>query len=251
VRAAAIALACSAALGGAGSRPAAAQEPRLFHVPTAYLAPEWGGRGGAGVGTQGDPWLEAATGILKIADLEVTLGDEVRKDGAVVPMPMAQFRMGVGEGRLAAGQPAVAIGFRRSLATVSNVDAAELWVAASRRIWQLTLHAGGDLWDATVRGGVVLHDRPLGEILRPLAGLEWRPPWYPRTTLLGEWSWIPQIDGAAIALRWLAGAGVRYQAFEWLSLDLATRFREGDKLGNAVVMLRINVAVAPLRGASW
>ena len=233
------------------ARSASAQEPRLFHVPTAYLAPEWGGRASTGIGSQGDLWAEAATGVLKVADLEVTLGDEIRRHQGgsvnIVPMPTAQFRMGVAENRLAPWQPALAIGFRRSIATVSDVDAAELWVAASRRIWQFTLHAGGDLWDAAVAGGQVLHDRPLSESLRPFAGLEWRPPWYPKTTMLGEWSWVPEIRDQSIGLEWMAAGGVRYQAFDWLSLDLAARFREGDKLGNTIVMVRVNVAVAPLR----
>jgi len=236
VRAVAIALAVLS------STAAQAQEPRLFHVPTAYLAPEWGGRASAGIGSQGDFWAEAATGILKVADLEITLGDEIRKDRAVVAMPTAQFRMGVAENRLAPWQPAVALGFRRSLATINGTDAAELWVAGSRRIWQFTLHIGGDLWDASA-AGQVLHDRPVSDNLRPFAGLEWRPPWYPKTTLLGEWSWIPEITNTEIDMRWLGGFGVRYQAFDWLSLDLLVRFREAAKLNETTVGVRLNVAV--------
>ena len=231
------------------SSAALAQEPRLFHVPTAYLAPEWGGRASAGIGSQGDLWAEAATGILKVADLEITLGDEIRKDGAVVPMPTAQFRMGVAEKRLAPWQPAVALGFRRSLATIDGVDAAELWVAGSRRIWQFTLHVGGDLWDASA-AGQVLHDRPVSSNLRPFGGLEWRPPWYPKTTLLGEWSWVPEITRGNIDMRWLGGFGVRYFAFDWLSLDLVVRFRESAdptvmtvKLNETTVGVRFNVGV--------
>src|SRR5262249_19867148 len=60
------------------ARKAAAQQPRLFHVPTAYLAPEWGGGASSGIGSQGDLWLEACTGMLKLADLEVTLSNEIR-----------------------------------------------------------------------------------------------------------------------------------------------------------------------------
>jgi hypothetical protein len=241
------------------ARQAEAQEPRLFHVPTAYLAPEWGARASAGLGVHGskvgggnnvDFWGEVATGILKVADLEVTLGDEIRANGNIVTMPTAQFRMGVGEGRLSAWQPALAIGFRRSLATIDGVDAAELWVGASRRISQFTLHVGGDMWDAATRGGNTLHDGPLADSIRPFAGLEWRPPWYPRTTILGEWSWVPEIDGRAVDLSWLAAWGVRYQAFDWLSLDLALRFRENDKLGDTTVFMRFNVAVAPVRAGT-
>jgi hypothetical protein len=239
------------------AREAAAQEePRLFHVPTAYLAPEWGARASGGgsfhattaVGGENvNFWGEVATGVLKVADLEVTLGDEIRANGSVVAMPTAQFRMGVGEGRLADWQPALALGFRRSLATIDDLDAAELWVAASRRVFQFTIHAGGGMWDAAVRGGKALHDGPLADSVRPFAGLEWRPPWYPKTTMLGEWSWVPEITSQSIDMHWLAGAGVRYHAFDWLSLDLAARFRENDGLGKTSVMVRFNVAVAPLR----
>jgi hypothetical protein len=38
----------------------------------------------------------------------------------------------------------------------------------------------------------------------------------------------------------MLGVGVRYEAFSWASVELAVRAWQGDDLGGATVMVRVN-----------
>jgi hypothetical protein len=82
--------------------------------------------------------------------------------------------------------------------------------------------------------------------LRPLLGLELHPPMYPRSSLLGDLAWEPDLDAArGPSLRWLLGIGVRYRAFSWASVELAVRARQGEDLGASTVMVRVNALAMP------
>ena len=108
-------------------------------------------------------------------------------------------------------------------------------MVASRDLGVVRLHAGVDALAASVG------DHRSAAELRPLAGVELHPPMYPRSSLLGDIAWEPELDAAqGPVLRWMLGVGVRYQAFSWASVELAVRARQGDDLGGATVMVRVN-----------
>jgi hypothetical protein len=113
--------------------------------------------------------------------------------------------------------------------------ATDAYLVASRDLGVVRLHAGVDALAASVG------DHRSAAALRPLAGVELHPPMYPRSSLLGDIAWQPELDAAqGPVLRWMLGVGVRYQAFSWASVELAVRARQGDDLGGATVMVRVN-----------
>jgi hypothetical protein len=84
--------------------------------------------------------------------------------------------------------------------------------------------------------------------VRPVGGVEWTPPQYPKTTLMGDVSYVPFLRDTVVpevALEWVAGWGVRYQAFEWSAIELAVRHREDEGLGDSTVMVRFQGVFLP------
>jgi hypothetical protein len=47
-------------------------------------------------------------------------------------------------------------------------------------------------------------------------------------------------DATSVKPEWMAGWGVRYQAFDWGAIELAVRHRENEGLGDSTVMVRLN-----------
>lgn len=236
-------------------------QPRIFHAPTAWLQPH-----GAVIGTVGSshrlaPFVGVSAGLGGVAELDVQLTDT--SDG--LSIPTALFKTGVAAGRLGRGQAAVALGFRRSFAVPAQelagaeapvrVGTAQLSLGISLTLGPVDLHLGGDVWDAAV-GAARLHARPRRDRLRPFAAVEWRPPIYPRTTVLLDLAWAPAFaaddDLAAddVALRWVGGWGIRYQALSWGAVELGVRLREGEGLGESTVLVRLSGFFASKRGRS-
>ena len=161
--------------------------------------------------------------------------DETRADSLIAAS--ALFKIGLSENRFGGWQPALALGFRTTLATreVDDFDeyrAARLFGVASKTLGPLRLHVGVDIWDAEVTVGdqrEVLSQQALGDRVRPFGGLSWTPSIYPRTSLIGDFSWAPVVDQGRAELRWLAGWGVHYQALDWGSIELAVRHRQGRR----------------------
>jgi hypothetical protein len=136
--------------------------------------------------------------------------------------------------------PALVLGVRTTFASSGPFHEArvgEAYVVASRELGPLRVHAGVAVIDAGFA------DVTLGRTARPLAGLEWTPGQYPKTTLMGDVAWMPRLEsdaaGDRVALEWVAGWGVRYQAFAAGSVELAVRHREDEGLGDSTVMLRM------------
>ncbi|HEX3759342.1 MAG TPA: hypothetical protein VHW23_11575, partial [Kofleriaceae bacterium] len=151
------------------------------------------------------------------------------------------FRIGARQDSWLRGMPALVLGVRATFAAYEPaVDAprvTDAYLVASRDLGVVRLHAGLDALAASV-----------GELrtaarLRPLAGVELHPPMYPKSSLLGDLVWEPELDAARPELGWMFGIGVRYQAFTWASIELAVRARQGDDLGGATVMVRVNAIV--------
>jgi len=253
---------CAWARPAAADPAAAPVAPRTLYTPTAYLQGARRAFASAGGDHRGGGFLALSLGLGDLAEVDLELGNrlavceacaEQERVATSITAASALFKIGVGEGRYAGWQPAIALGFRAPIgstgATVDGIDsevrAARLYLAASKSLGQVTLHGGVDVWDesATSDGQErVLHDSPLGERVRPFVAVGWNPPVYPRTTLLAEVSYAPVVESTAIDMRWLGGWGVRYQALSWGSIELAMRHREGDSLGDSTVLIRVNGA---------
>lgn len=268
-------------VGGSGvARADGATQPptpnRVLHVPTGHMQ-SWGQVYATGGGThRAGAIASVATGLGKLAEIDIGLSDHLGVcsgciDGAgqtdSLLLPSGLFKIGLGEGEFVSWQPALALGFRKTFGAtqvaedlgdpsnfgdLDDARAARLFAVASKTLGPLRLHVGVDIWDAEVVVGEqreALSQRPLGERVRPFAGVAWTPSIYPRTSLIGDVSWVPVMDQSPgsgdprAELRWLAGWGVRYQALDWVSTELAVRHREGGQLDDSTVMLRFNAVL--------
>lgn len=201
---------------------AAAADPAIDHVvtiPTAWLPGEGVAIGSASLDHRGGGSIVVGYGLGRIAAVEVA--DDT-----------AAFRLGARQDAWFGGQPAVVVGVTASLPGEPRV--AQAYVVASRELGPLRVHAGVAALDAE-HAGV-----RLGATVRPLAGLELVPPLYPRTTIVGDIQWQPELARPAPAARWVLGYGVRYQALAWGSIELAVRVRQDDGIGGSTVLVRVN-----------
>ncbi len=208
------------------ARPAAAEEaaarpPRAFQAPTAWLRPRDTVHATAGIGYNSGPFAAVVAGLGGVAELDATVDDlngETR--------PTVLFKMGFPAGRRAA----VAVGYRKSFA---GVRTAQGFLAASADLGQVRVHAGAEVWAV---------DSPLVEShlagVRPLAGLEWAPALFPRTTVIADLVWAPRAGGTT--LEWVSTTGARFRFARWGWADLAVQFREHDLLDRPGILVRIN-----------
>ena len=190
-------------------------------------------------------------GLGGIAEVDLGEDTDVRGctnatcKGADRPVPLylgrAAFRLGARQNAWFPGMPAVVIGVRTAFAASGSFKdprVTEGYVVASRELGPVRAHLGAAVLDASFA------DVKLGPKLRPIAGLEWTPAQYPKTTLMGDISYLPLLKseptlGDRIETEWVAGWGVRYQAFPWGAIELAVRHRENEGLGDSTVMMRV------------
>jgi len=195
--------------------------PQVLHVPTAWLQPRDTVHGSAGANHRGGGFLRLTGGLGGLADVDVEVTDRYGRAW----VGTAGVKLGARRGDVAG-----ALGVRRSFGawktSRDDVQIAEAFAVASARVGGVRAHLGGALWMSDVAATTA----------RPFAGLEWTPPPYPRTSLLVDVSWTPADDGA---VGWVGGWGVRYQALDWGSIELAVRHREGDDLDGATVLVRV------------
>jgi hypothetical protein len=232
------------------ARPVAADPigSRVLTAPTAWLAPSGAAVATLGIDHRGDTAAFVTASLDGLAEIEIDEDGDVRgcTDCAMQPTALrlgrAAFRIGVHQDAWLHGMPALVLGVRATFAAydpaVGAPRATDGYLVASRDLGVVRLHAGVDALAASVAG----HRSAAG--LRPLAGVELHPPMYPRSSLLGDVAWEPELDAVhGPVLRWMLGVGVRYQAFAWGSVELAVRARQGDDLGGATVMVRFNAIV--------
>ncbi len=216
---------------------------RVLTAPTAWLPASGAVVGTAGIDHRGDGTLIVGYGLGGLSEVELGADTDVRLHGTPLILGRAGFRLGA---MRPAGLPAaIVLGVRTTFAAhghdVHEPRVSNAYLVASGDFSIVRAHAGIDL--VAARAG----DRTLDATARPTAGLELRPPQYPRTTLMGDLAWEPELDATtAPTLRWLAAWGVRYQALDWASIELAVRHREGEDLGGSTVMIRVNATWAPL-----
>jgi len=231
----------------AAARPVAADPAgsRVLTAPTAWLPPAGAATATLGLDHRGDTAAFASAALGELAEVELDQDTDVRgcADCAMQRTPLrlgrAAFRIGARQDAWLRGMPALVLGVRATFAAyqpaVGAPRATDAYLVASRDLGVVRLHAGVDALAASVA------DHHSAAALRPLAGVELHPPMYPRSSLLGDIAWEPELDAAqGPVLRWMLGIGVRYQAFSWGSVELAVRARQGDDLGGATVMARFN-----------
>jgi hypothetical protein len=202
--------------------------------------------------------LAFTAGLADIAELELGVADDLAacdpctgdrpERRALFPL-VAGFKMGVNQGTWSRWQPAMALGFRtsaggRELAwNASTAKVSEAFLALGMDLgYGVKLHGGAALWATRHRdpSGAVLELSASTKTLRPFAAFEYTPPVTPRTTLLGDVAWIPELEPTGARLRWIGGWGARYQALSWGSIELEVRHREGDGLSGSTVVVRLN-----------
>ncbi|HEY4183183.1 MAG TPA: hypothetical protein VGM90_40445 [Kofleriaceae bacterium] len=219
--------------------------PRVLAVPTAWLPPAGAVVTTAGIDRHGAAMADLDVGLGGLASIEVGLDSDTRgcahcTEATSLSLGRAAFRIGARQNELFRGAPALVLGLRTTFSArgheFGEARVSEASVVASSVYGPVRLHVGGQLTEAAF-GDRTVHMEPRASAL---AGLEWTPPIYPRTTVLADMAWAPQISPTEIDLKWLAGWGVRYQAFAWGSVELAVRHRQDEGLGQSDVMIRMN-----------
>jgi hypothetical protein len=228
---------------------AAAADPAVSHVltaPTAWLPPEGAAVGTAGTDHHGDGTVIVGYGFGGLAGLELGTDTDIRgctvcggeKRPSAIWLGRAAFRMGARQDAWFRGMPALVIGVRTTFTArghdFGRARVADAYVVASRVLGPLEVHVGADAVDAGY------DNVKMGVRVKPLAGLEWTPPQYPKSTLLADIMWVPRFEIDAPKLEWVAGFGARYQALAWGSIELAVRARQDDGLGGITALVRVN-----------
>jgi hypothetical protein len=231
--------------------------PRVLHVPTATVQQNGVVFGTIGADPAlGTPYVSVSAGLGGVAEVDVTLHDQfrlcLRCDGDDreidrATIASALFKVGLDAGTLGRFQPAIALGYRRSLASQSQSDGgvavdpelARLYLAVGWSLGSLDVTIGGDLWDARSNPDTpTLSDGDVSAKIRPFAGLAWRPSNVPRTSILLDWGWQPEFRSDGPELVGTGGFGVRYQALSWGSAELAVRVGTGEAVDlGAIVRL--------------
>lgn len=241
-----------------GSARGAVADPvmgRVLTAPTAWLPPSGAVVGTLGTDHRGAQTYDFGIGLGGIASIDVGLDTDLRRcamcdpiEGDAKPLWMgrAAFRMGVRQDQWFRGMPALVLGFRNTFAAYGGDDykearASEAYLVASRSLGSVRVHVGAQATEAAY-GARTVHLEPT---VRPIAGFEWTPGIYPRTTLLADIAWVPKMQPDDVKMEWLAGWGVRYQALWWGSIELAVRHREDEGLQQSTVLVRLNGVLAP------
>ncbi len=227
---------------------------RVLTAPTAWLPPSGAITGTAGLELRSIVEDRSAMGNVVVgyglgglASVELGADTDVRTcadcTGDATPRPKwlgrASFRLGARQDQWFVGMPALVLGVRTTFAGKSRdvferPRVSEAYVVASRVIGPLRFHVGASVTDAGFA------DVEMGLQVRPLAGIEWTPAQYPRTSLMGDAAYSAVLEPDVPRLEWVAGWGVRYQALSWASIELAVRHREGEGLDRSTVLMRVN-----------
>jgi len=234
----------------ASARAQAVEAPEVIAAPAGWLLPAGVLYGKMSVDHAGGVGADARVGLGGVAEVCVAAADPlavraeepgriervVRRDPPrELPFVTVSFRMGLPEDRLFRGQPAIALGFRKSFDHRTGpvtTRFAELHLVASKHLGaRAAVHLGASLWDASVaedgREPFLLHDGDLADQVRAFGGVELRP--RDDTAILVDVSWVPVRFGAErVALRPVVAWGLRYTASDRLQLQSGVRVTDID-----------------------
>ena len=250
----AVSLATVAALASAarGDDEVATQAPTVLAIPTAWIIPRTAVHVSGDVDHRLGSGARATLAYGRLVEVDVG-GDglvtacDVCGGDARAPRPVQQTTAGWKLGVRPWPGVALAAGVRVPFGRRGEGRATEAFAVASARLGQVRLHAGASTWATSHRGadGGTLTQGALAGV-RPLLGVEWTPDIYPRTTLLADLQWLPQLGptDAETASRWSFSWGVRYRALRWSAIELGVRHRQDDALGDATVMVRLSALLS-------
>jgi len=257
VRSRALATSVAILLGSARGAVADPVMGRVLTAPTAWLPPSGAIVGSIGSDHRGAGTFDIGIGLGGIASVDfgvdtdlrgctqVPVCDPVDGDASPLWMGRAAFRIGARQDAWFRGMPALVLGLRNTFAshghTFGEARSTDAYAVASRSLGSVRVHVGAEVTEAAY-GAREAHLEPT---LRPIAGFEWTPAIYPRTSLLADITWVPRMEPDDVKLEWLAGWGVRYQALWWGSIELAVRHREDEGLSQSTVLIRLNAILAP------
>ncbi len=227
------------------ARVAHADDRSIGHVvtaPTAWLPTTLTAT--AGLDQKLGSNVALGVGLGGLAAVELDDDTDVRACGACtdpttraepIHLRRATFKMGLRPNRYFRYQPALLVGFRKSWRGADNARVAELWGVMSEDLGPVRLHVGVMATSATDADVQLLHAKPSA-----FGGIEWTPPQYPRTSLIGDLVWVPELT-AKPRLEYITGLAARYQAFSWGSIELGVRHRQDDGIGDAEFFARLNL----------
>lgn len=237
------------ASGAAADDGALAAGPTVIAIPTAWTQPRTSLTAALDADHRGGTGARITLGYARLVEVDLRGDGELTAcdpcagpDRAVEPvqLPTAGWKLALRPWR----DGAVAVGVRVPLGERPR-RASEAFVVVSQRLGPVRLHAGASTWASEhpgATGAPIVRAARHG--VRPLAGLEWTPAIYPRTTILADLQWLPELGptAAETAPRWSFAWGVRYRALAWSAIELAVRHRQEDELGGATVMVRLSAA---------
>jgi hypothetical protein len=256
IAAAALVVAAALVIGGRAARAEPVLPPRVIDTPVARILPRGAIHGTAGGNHRAGGLLAFTGGLADLAELELGVTDDLPS----VPAPgsierehalplVAGFKLGVNQGTWHRWQPALALGFRTTAGGRSPAWSDEpaktsaLYAVVGAALGGgVRIDGGATLWASRHRdaAGAVIELDAAPATVRPFIGVALTPSFYPRTTLLADLTWVPELSPTDSRLRWLGAWGVRYQALAWGSIELLVRHREGDDLQGSTVMIRVN-----------
>lgn len=249
-----IALVAALLAGRAASADPA--DARLLTAPTAWLPPAGALTASAAfepsASARDDGAVIVGYGLGGLAALELGADTEIRtctrcdEPANARWFPRAAFRIGAPQDAWFRGMPALALGLKNTFAApgfgvFQRPRVTEAYVVASRDLGVVRVHAGA------VAVAAAFGDLELAPVLRPVAGLELRPPTWPRSSFLADVAWSTRLEAEAEPsdrrgprLEMMIGGGARYQFFRWASIDLGVRFPREEGLANGKVMVRLS-----------
>ncbi len=148
--------------------------------------------------------------------------------------PRASSRIGPGRTRCSAACRPSCSGSRtrsprRTWAGLGRPRVTEAYVAASRVIGPVRVHGGATVFAAEFA------DLELSSELRPFAGIELRPPGWPRSHFMADVAWTTRLElepepsaRRGPQLEAMIGGGARYQFFEWAAIELGFRVPQDE-----------------------
>jgi hypothetical protein len=249
-------LAALALPAGSAAADPAPVAPRLLTAPTAWLPPAGALTASAAIEQsveyRGDGAALVGYGLGGLAAVEVGADTEIRTctrcgDPANARwFPRAAFRIGARQDAWFRGMPALALGVKNTFAApgfgvFQRPRVTEAYVVASRAIGRVSAHAG------VMAIAASFGELELQPVLRPIAGLELRPPGWPKSTFIADLAWTTRLelepepsDRRGPRLEMMIGGGARYQFFDWASIEVGFRVPQEEGMANGRVMARLN-----------
>lgn len=218
--------------------------PMIFTAPSGRMLPAAVIWSSSGVHTGGGFYGDLFVGLGDVAEFGVGTTDLIR----VRPMPgedpipiepfgQASFKMGVAEHRFIRHQPALALAFRKSFEHTfgsAKVRTAALYLMATKGLGpRVSVHAGGVLWDASIREPMAdayfFHDEGLENQIAPIVAIEAEP--IDRSSIMVELNWVPEFTRmpADIRLSAMLTWGVRYRITSLFAFESGVRVQGIDE----------------------